>query len=280
MLCCRIADVRFDAGDFGLERLDPRLQARRSTAGRGPACRARSADPWACPGTGRRGPWRESLTRRRAAVNKRGAVSQPHSCNHDGGRSAAARRRRGAGAGRAAGAAARARARCWSRSPRRASTGPTSSSAAGSIRRRRARPTSSASKSPGSGRGRGGRRGAGRAEGLRLGRRRRLCRILRRAGGHLPAGARRAQHGRGRGDARDPVHRLGQSVRARLCRRRRCGAGPWRHQRHRDDGDRARQIVRADGDRHLRIGREMRAGDRARRCGGDQLPDARISSRR
>ena len=50
--------------------------------------------------------------------------------------------------------------------------------------------------------------------------------------------------GRGGGDARDAVHRLGQSVRARLRGRRRLGAGPWRHQRHRHDGDRARQIVR------------------------------------
>ena len=68
---------------------------------------------------------------------------------------------------------------------------------------------------------------------------------------------------RGGGDARDLVHGLGQSVRARLRGRRRRGARPRRHQRHRHDGDRARQAVRAEGDRHLRVGREMRAGARS-----------------
>ena len=45
--------------------------------------------------------------------------------------------------------------------------------------------------------------------------------------------------------ARDAVHRLAQSVRARPCARRRDRAGPWRHQRHRHDGDRARAVCSA-----------------------------------
>ena len=100
------------------------------------------------------------------------------------------------------------------------------------------------------GRGRRGGRGRGRAgrpEGLRAGRRRRLCRILRRAGRAMPARARRAVAGRSGGDARDAVHRVDQRVRARLRGRRREGAGPRRHERHRHDGDRARQAVRAEG---------------------------------
>ena len=115
-----------------------------------------------------------------------------------------------------------------------------------------------------------------RRQGLRAGRGRRLCRILRRSRRHLPAGPRGAADDRGGGDARDPVHRLGQSVRARLCRRGRHGAGPWRDQRHRHDGDQARHAVRAGGDRHLRVGREMRRGDRARRRPCDQLRDDRL----
>ena len=42
-------------------------------------------------------------------------------------------------------------------------------------------------------------------------------------------------------------------------------AGPWRHQRHRHHGDPARQVVRADDDRHRRLGREVRRAPGARR---------------
>ena len=68
----------------------------------------------------------------------------------------------------------------------------------------------------------------------------------------MPAGPGRADHGRGGGDAGNPVHRLEQSVRARLCARRRDGARPWRHQRHRHHGDRLVQPVRPAHHRHLR----------------------------
>ena len=56
-----------------------------------------------------------------------------------------------------------------------------------------------------------GRRRAARAAFVRARRWRRLCRILRCPGRHLPPGSRGDLAGRGRGDARDLVHRLGQS---------------------------------------------------------------------
>ena len=121
--------------------------------------------------------------------------------------------------------------------------------------------------------GRGRRAFAGSIR-LRAGGRRRLCRILRRSGRDLPADPGGLVGDRGRGDAGNPVHRVGQSVRAGVRRRRRLGAGPWRHQRHRDDGDHAWQIVRPAHHRHLRQRGEMCAGARARGRRGDQLSRA------
>ncbi len=118
------------------------------------------------------------------------------------------------------------------------------------------------------------RRAADRPKGLRPGRRRRLCRILRGSGRNLPAGARCAVARRGRGDARDLVHGLGQSLRTGLCGRRRLGAGARRHERDRDDGDRARHAVRPACDRDLRKRGEMRSRARARRRSRGQLPRA------
>ena len=83
-----------------------------------------------------------------------------------------------------------------------------------------------------------------------------------------------AVDGRCRGDAGDAVHGLGEPVRARVRGGRRLGAGPRRHQRDRYDGDRAGGAVRPQHHRHLRDGREMRAGAEARRNCGRQLQHA------
>ena len=55
------------------------------------------------------------------------------------------------------------------------------------------------------------------------------------------------------------LHRLDQPLPARRREGGRHRAGPWRHQRHRHDGDPARQAVRPDRHRHRRLGGEMRA---------------------
>ena len=76
-----------------------------------------------------------------------------------------------------------------------------------------------------------------------------------------PAGL---SHGRGRGAARDRVHRLAQCVRARRAEARRMAAGAWRRERHRHhrDPDRASARRQGDGD-----GGQRREGARLRGAG-------------
>ena len=127
------------------------------------------------------------------------------------------------------------------------------------------------------GRRAGRRRGPVRAgqEGLRAGERRRLCRILHRPARTLPARARRAFDGRGRGDARNAVHRVAQRVPARLGPRWGDAARPRRHDRA---SARWRSmlaklfgmtVITTCGSR-----REMRRSARGRRRPCDQLQDA------
>ena len=192
-----------------------------------------------------------NVDRRCPQVNKLDATKAAHwgiNGRDDSGRDARRRNRRAGrarevAAGIAADAPRRARAKCWSRSPPPGSIAPTCSSEWGSIRRRRARATSPGSRSAGTVVAAGA--GATHLIGTRV------CALVAGGGyaeycvapaGHLPARPRSAAPDRGGGAARDIVHRVGQSVRARLCRRRRHRARPRRDQRHRHDGD---QVGRA-----------------------------------
>ena len=160
-----------------------------------------------------------------------------------------ARRARGAAAGDAADAAARRRRGADRRSRPPASTGPTCCSARATIRRRRAPPTFPASRSP----ARSSRSGSASTS-FKLGDE--VCALvtgggyadlLRRARAAMPAGAQGLHHGRGGGAARDLLHRLAQSLRARPARSRRERADPWRLERHRHHRDPARPRASARG---------------------------------
>ena len=108
---------------------------------------------------------------------------------------------------------------------------------------------------------------------------RRLCRILPRARDQRAAAAGRLHLHRGRSAARNLLHRLAQCVRARRVEEGRDAAGPWRLVRHRHHGDPARLGVRRLCRHHRRVRGKMRGLPEARRRPGDQLQEARISSR-
>ena len=78
---------------------------------------------------------------------------------------------------------------------------------------------------------------ARRRRGLRAYARRRVRRVLRHARRLLPAGSDRGCRCGGRGRAGELLHRLVQPVRPAALRRRRVGADPRRHQRHRSHRD-------------------------------------------
>ena len=107
---------------------------------------------------------------------------------------------------------------------------------------------------------------------LRADPRRRLCRILRRAGNTGASGPGGALGGGRRRPARDLLHSLDQCLRARPAPRWRAAAGPRWQQRHRHhcDPDRVRAWCSRLRDRWF--AREMCRLRRPRRRAGDRLP--------
>ena len=75
-----------------------------------------------------------------------------------------------------------------------------------------------------------------------------------------PEGLRHAARG---GAAGELLHRLAQSLRARPAQGRRERADPWRRERHRHDGDPARQGVRRHGVHHRAQRRQGQGGARS-----------------
>ena len=90
---------------------------------------------------------------------------------------------------------------------------------------------------------------------------RRLRGVLRRAGGMVPADPRQGDAARRGGTARNPLHRLEQRLRSRPSGGGRVDPDPRRHQRHRADGDPAREAIRRDSlrDRGLTPRRSLSA---------------------
>ncbi len=125
----------------------------------------------------------------------------------------------------------------------------------------------------------GGGRPEDRRPRLRAGRWRRLCAAVRGAGRPVPAGAQGPERHRGRGPARDLLHRLAERVPERAPEDRRDAAGPGRVQRHRRGRDPPGQVDRRGGHRHGGQRRKVRCLPGRRRRPRHQLQDARLRSR-
>ncbi len=108
---------------------------------------------------------------------------------------------------------------------------------------------------------------------MRVDERRRLRRVLRRAGHAVPALAAGLRRRPRRGAARNVLHGLGQPVHPRPPGTRRDGAGARRQQRHRRHCHPARARVRRACLCHRRQRREVRSVRAPRRRRSDQLPD-------
>ena len=102
------------------------------------------------------------------------------------------------------------------------------------------------------------RRPGRRIPGVRARHRRRIRRVLHRAGAALPPRARRTRRGAGRGPPRDLLHRMGQRLRPRPPRRGGIDPRARRVERHRHHRDTAREGVRCNRSRHRRFEGEMR----------------------